>query len=187
MAFNLSTKGDTRRVSIGGGLLRMRPWDGTTPTTTDDIGYGKGGQIQATRTKSELKLGVPRNLIVQYAIEEEASLSFTGVEWNPARIQDLLGAGAVSTQGNMDVLKFGGTMAFEDLSVSFRHEFPKGGGAGLTIDMFRAQGNGEFNVTFGDDFQEIPYQFRALSSATEYGGAPIATDGALFRLMVQYA
>lgn len=188
MPFNLSDAGQRARVSLGSGKLYLRAYDGTTPGASDDVGYGRGGSIAITRQKAELKLGTPRRLIAQFAIEESVTLSFTGLEWNALNLTRTLGAGVLTpsnaTLTSSDVtLEFGGDLAFNTLSARFVHQMPAGGT--LTFDLWQCQGSGEMTVNFNDDFHETPFALNALQATVGWGSQVLNERGGLFRLRIQ--
>lgn len=188
MAFNLSDAGQKARVSLGTGKLFLKTYDGSAPGTTNDIGYGRGGSFNITRQRAELRLGTPRRLIAQYAIEENVSLSFTGLEWNALNLSRTMGAGVLTpsnaTGTSTDVtLEFGGDLAFQTLSARFIHQMPLGGT--LTFDLYQCQGQGELAVNFTDDFHETPFQLNALQSTIGWASETLNEKGGLFRLRIQ--
>lgn len=186
MALNLDlTKANTKRVSLGTGRLFVAAHPGgssggTTPTAaTHDVGLGRGGSLNITRTKTELMAGVPKQLVLQLATQEDVTLSFNSVEWRPKQLQYVLGYTdsyfTTGTPADTDTLEFGGIMSFKDLCVRFQHEMANGGT--LFLDIYKAQGQGEVALNFGDDFHEIPYAFKALSSTTTWDGRSTASNG----------
>lgn len=186
MAFNLSDAGQKARVSLGTGKLFLKTFDGSTPTATNDVGYGRGGSLNITRQRAELRLGTPRRLIAQYAIEENVSLSFTGLEWNALNLSRTMGAGILTPSAGTgaDVtLEFGGDLAFETLSARFLHQMPLGGT--LTFDLYQCQGQGELAVNFTDDFHETPFQLNALQATQGWASETLNEKGGLFRLRIQ--
>lgn len=193
MPFNLPASGAAKRVTLGTGVLAVRAWDGVTPTfgaSSDELGYTRGGTFTFTRTIVDLKQGVPRSKVLQLAVEEEASIQYTGVEWNLDKLRLLMGGqlSGTETAGPFGrILTTGGSMGLVDVACSFRHELPganplSGVGGTLLIDFWRAQGTGEFSVSFGEDIQEIPWSFNAQIQTTAWGGAALGSDSQLFRL-----
>ena len=160
--------GEVERVSFGLGVLKIGS-PGTTPTT--DVGYARGATLTVTRQKLDLFQGVPRTLIRTFANQEDVSLQFTGLQWSLARLKDLLGSGTFAA-GPPEQLDFGGKIDFSEVGVFFQHRTPTQG----TVDIYiwKAQGQGELNLSFGDDFQEFNYQFRALPGTTDFAGQAIA-------------
>jgi hypothetical protein len=128
-------------------------------------------------------LGVPRALVVQYAIQEDVTLGFTSVEWHEERIRDVLGAGVTSDAGGFDVLSFGGETTLLDKAVSFEHRMAAGGT--LIIDLWKAQGSGELALNFNDDIHEIPYNFRALVATTGWDDTALGENQNLFRMRLR--
>jgi hypothetical protein len=187
MALNLDlTKANTKRVSLGTGRLWVVDFgsgNGTTPTSSNDIGLGRGGSLNITRQKQELILGTPKQLILQYAIQEDVTLGFNSVEWRPSAIKKQLGSGVYSTLGGTtDTFLFGGDMKFDSVAVRFVHDMANGGT--LFLDLWKAQGEGQISLNFGDDFHEIPYSFKSLSSTAGWGGEDLSLGGSFFRMIV---
>jgi len=185
MPYNLASGGRTnvKRVGLGSGRLFANVFNSASAATpTTDVGYGRGGQLQVTRQKVELILGVPRTLVAQYAIQEDVTLSFNAVQWDPFVLTYAMGAGVTSGTDAAGVYKFGGDMAFAECSVMFTHNLPAGGT--VSVDVWKAQGMGELTLSFGDDIHELPYQFKALTAASEWGGATVDAKGSLFRIRI---
>lgn len=183
MPKNYSSTGNSKRISLGSGTLRLKAWGGTTPSTSDDVGFSQGSQFTVNRTRTDVKQGVPRTLVVQYAIEEEATLQFTSLEWNAARAEDLLGAGTVAGSGSDQHFFFGGTMAYKELQAEYVHQMAAGGT--VTLDVWRCQGTGELALNFTDEFHQFPYNLRALAQTTDWGGTSLGEDKTLFRIRIQ--
>jgi hypothetical protein len=189
MPFNLPS-GSAKRVTLGNGVLAVRPWDGVTPTTNDELGYGRGATFTFQRTITDLRQGVPRNPVLQLVTEETASLQYTGVEWSLDRLQRLMGgqlSGTETVGPEGRILQTGGSMGLTNVACRFRHEMPGGNptsgiGGTLLIDFWRAQGSGEFSVSFGEEIQEIPWNFVAQVQTTAWGGGSLGSDQQLFRM-----
>lgn len=197
MPFNLSSSGNASRVSLGTGTLKLDPWvddatvtagGGATPAVAD-VGYGRGGSLTITRQRAELLLGTPRRLIAQYAIQEDVTLAFEGVEWNTGQLYNTLGAGVTGGSATDQNMAFGGSLSFANLKSRFIHQMPAGGT--VTFDLFKCQGSGEATVNFTDDFHAFPFNLRALQAtdgltfqATE-GDELIAENGGLFRVRIE--
>ncbi len=184
MPFNLATSGNTKRVSLGTGVLSLAPFSGVT-TDLAELGYGRGAQLQVTRQRADLLQGTPRSKVVSYAIQEDVTLTYTSVEWNATTLQRLLGGAAISGATNDVTMLFGGSMSFQDLMARFVHQMPPGGT--VTLDLWRCQGSGELNLNFGDDFHEFPLALQAQIQTTAWGGSTLAENSQLFRLLIQLA
>jgi hypothetical protein len=162
----------------------LKTLDGTTPVAvTNDVGYGRGGSIAITRQKAELLLGTPRRLIAQFAVQEDVTLAFEGVEWSALQMSRTLGAGVLTGTGADVTLEFGGDLAFASLSARFLHNMPAGGT--LTFDLWECQGSGEMTVNFSDDFHTTPFSLRALQATIGWAAEVLNTKGGLFRLRIQ--
>ena len=160
--------GEVERVSFGQGVLYVGTTPGQTPTT--DVGYARGATLNVTRQKLDLFQGTPRTLVRTFANQEDLSLQFTGLEWDLQQLKNLLGSGAF-VAGPPETLNFGGRIDFAEVQVYFVHRTPTEGT--LEISIWRAQGQGELNLNFGDDFQEFNYQYRALPGTIDFTGTPI--------------
>ena len=183
MPFNLSAAGNSKRVSFGSGLLRVRAYDSTTPTSADDAGYGRGGSLNVTREKVDLRLGTPRTLVIRYAVQENVTLQFNSVEWSIPNIANTLGAGVQSGSATDKTMLFGGDTMFNEVSVTFIHQMAAGGT--VTLDLWRCQGVGEIAVNTTDDIHEIPYNFEALVATSDWTNALVNSKGSLFRMRIQ--
>lgn len=178
MALNVPV-GDTKRITFGPGVLYIADAHTTPDTATDDVGYARGATLAITRQKLDVFQGSPRSLVETYAVQEDVTLNFVGLEWNPTNLVRALGSG-VATTGTTDKLEFGGEVTFSGNSLHFRHITP----TGSTVDIYiwKGQGQGEFNINFGDDMQEFAYNFRAIESTTAWDNSPLGTDKRLLRI-----
>jgi hypothetical protein len=173
MALNLSSTGNSDRISFGAGVLRIGP-AGFTPST--DIGYIRTAQLSVTRQKLEVFLGFPRTLIVQYVNQEDVVLNCTGIEWSLDRLKDAFASGNVSGTK----LRFGGDVNLAKVALEFEHQMPAGGTA--TIRIWKAQGQGEVQLNLGEEVHEFPYAFRALDAATNWASVANPSDGRLMEI-----
>jgi hypothetical protein len=177
MAFNVPS-GQTKNLSFGPGILYVTTNFGATNTPNVDLGYCRGAGLQVTRDKLDVQQGSPKTLVNTYAVAENATLQFTGLEWNLTSLQYLLGTSLAPSSNNLAV---GGGGSFSNLGLLFRHITPSGGT--VEIHIWNGQGQGELNIPFGDDLQEFSYSFRALVASSTQGAwdpAYNATSGNLF-------
>jgi len=81
------------------------------------------------------------------------------ITWNAALTDgDLLIAAYDGTK--TETLSFGGQMSFIDVALKLVHDTPKG--STITIKIWRAQGSGALDMTFGDDAHTFPMEFNAM-------------------------
>ncbi len=172
MAFNVPV-GDTAKLSFGPGTIYLGPV-GATPTI--DVGYVKGdAELAVTRTLLEVLAGSPQSIVQQYAIKEEVSIKFTGIEWNLDNIAYALGAGVTSVSGAQDILDFGGDMDVSSRALRFLHILPDGGT--VDIHLLQAQGAGELAIAMKEtDMHEIPMTFKAIEASLNFEGSVPAAN-----------
>jgi hypothetical protein len=178
MAYNIPEY-DVRNFSFGPGILYVGP-AGTTPTI--DVGaVDVGAELAITRTVIDILQGSPRTLAKRFAQVEEVTLSVSGFEWDVTKLRYALGAGTVEETPAEDRFKFGGDFNFTDIALCFKHRLP----AGHTIEIriWRAQGTGEFTLTFAEDAHTFPYAFRAVESKTNWAGEPLPENERLFEVV----
>jgi len=81
------------------------------------------------------------------------------VTWNAALTDgDLIIAAYDGTK--TETLSFGGQMSFIDVALKLVHDTPKGNV--ITIKIWKAQGSGALDMTFGDDSHSFPMEFNAM-------------------------
>jgi len=172
LALNVPS-GNVKNVSFGPGVLFIGA-PGSTPTT--DVGYVRGSQLSFARTPLDLNQGMPDTLIKRWITAEQATLTFTGLELTLANLKDALGAGEISGTN----LGLGGDLNTEERAVMLRHSTQ----AGYTIfvDFYFATREGDFSMSFENDFLELPFGFRALETATDWAGAALSEQQRLFRI-----
>lgn len=167
--------------SFGPGVLFVGPV-GATPTV--DVGAVKAGaELAVTREILEMRQGSTQNLVKQYVTQENVSLKVSGVEWNLARLKEVLGSGVLTTSSDVDTIEFGGDVDAAELAVRFRHVLPIG--HTLYVDLWKTQPAPELSITFGEEFHEFPYNFKALDSTTKWDGSATDSNGRLMRIIRQ--
>lgn len=175
MALNYSSAGEKKRISFGVGVLKIGP-SGATPTT--DVGFVRSAQLSVTRQKLEVFQGNPKTLVVQYVVQEDVTFTTTGIEWSLDRLKDVFAAGTV-TGSNYG---FGGDVNLTEVALQFTHQMPAGGTA--TLRIWKANGQGEGTINFGDDVHEFPYGFRAVLADTNWASVALAATEKLFQLQL---
>ncbi len=81
------------------------------------------------------------------------------VTWNAALTDgDLIIAAYDGTK--TETLSFGGQISFIDVALKLVHDTPKGNV--ITIRVWKAQGSGALDMTFGDDSHAFPMEFNAM-------------------------
>lgn len=148
-------------------------------------GVRSGGTFAVTRGRLDVNQGSPATLVKTFVTTEEVTVSMNGIEWDLSNLALALGAGVVDEGAQPQTFEFGGDLNLSEVAVKLVHEMPSG--YTLTIRVWRAQGNGEVNVTFGDDLHEIPYTFRALVASNAWGGAALASNKQLFKMSLATA
>jgi len=175
MALNVPA-GNKKRLTFGPGILQIGA-SGSTPST--DVGYARGASLSITRQKLDVFQGSPRSLIETYAVQEDVALNFTGIEWAPFNLVRALGSGVTSGTGT-ETLGFGGEVTFAEVALSFEHITPTNGT--VSIYVWKAQGQGEVTVNFGDDVQEFQYNFRALEATQDWLSNPLNANERLIQI-----
>ena len=178
MALNVPN-GDRKRLTFGPGILLIGAAH-VTPVAGGDIGYARGAVLNMTRQKLDVFQGSPRTLVETYAVQEDATLNVTGLEWNPANLVKALGSGVATDAGALETLEWGGEVTFTSVSLLYRHNTPTGGT--VDVSFWKAQGGGEFNINFGDDLQEFQYNFRAIESTTAWDNSSLGTNKRLVKI-----
>ena len=81
------------------------------------------------------------------------------VTWNAALTDgDVIIAAYDGTK--TETLSFGGQISFIDVALKLVHDTPKG--STITIKVWKAQGSGALDMTFGDDAHSFPMEFNAM-------------------------
>ena len=181
MALNLTPFYDTDDIGFGSGILYVEAYTqpGSTPSLSaqaNDVGVIRTATLTVTRQKLEVLAGYPRQLLIAYVLQEDVVFSATGIEWKISRLRDALAAGRVV--GN--TIGFGGSTTLTEVAVEFVHQMPAGGTIFLRI--WKANGQGDLTLNFGDDVQEFTYAFKALTVTQAWGGQPLNSDESYFQL-----
>ena len=186
MAVNIPANYEPLNFTFGPGVLSLVALtvnSGTVTEATDLVEIGgqrSGATFAVTRTRLDVNQGSPITLVKQFVTQEEATLTVNGIEWDLDKLRLALGAGVVVTAGNPDTFGFGGDLNIVECAAKYVHVMPSG--YTLSLRIWRAQGAGELNVTFGDDLHEIPYSFRALQATQKWGGTTLGTKEQLFQI-----
>jgi hypothetical protein len=187
---------DTQNFSFGPGVLFLAGMTVNSPELFSDDelvdvgGVRSGSTFAVTRTRLEVNQGSPITLTTQFVTQESAILTVNGIEWKLSQIDKALGAGVVvgtDAAGSTTTLGFGGDLNVKEVGVKFQHVMPSG--ATLTLRLWRAQGQGEITLTFGDDIHEIPYSFATLQANDTWqdvdgvtNSATLGTSEQLFKM-----
>lgn len=189
MAYNM-TSYNANNFSFGPAVLYLVGLTaGGTSSVSDPSSFSQvggvrsGGTFNVTRGRLDVNQGSPATLVKTFVTSEEVTVSMNGIEWDLSNLALALGAGVVDEGSNPKILEFGGDLNLAEVAVKLVHEMPSG--YTLTVRVWRAQGNGEVSVTFGDDLHEIPYTFRALTASNAWGGATLANQKQLFKISLQ--
>ena len=177
MAYNLPSY-STERFSFGPGVLYIGA-AGQTPTT--DVGAVRtGASLRITREVLEVPQGSPRTIVQRYVTSESVQMSVTGIEWNLDNLAQFLGVDITTSTPSLEQLDFGGLMSLNAVSLKFVHQTPEG--HTIEVDVWRAQGSGEIEISFGDDVHEFPYTFNAIESDTDWSGNSLTAGQRLCRI-----
>ena len=189
MAYNVPNY-DVNRLSFGPGVLSLLALTAggsgavlAGGTNLVDVGaVNSGATFQTTRTRLDVWQGSPKTLIDTFVTQEEATLTVQGIEWNLVNMNLALGAGLVTDTGVTTTIRFGGDLRVQDVAAKFVHVTPYGWT--VTIRLWRAQGTGDLNLSFGDSIHEIPYAFKAAEALTQWGGSALGASQRLFEIEV---
>ncbi len=187
MAYNVPSY-NVNKFSFGPGVLSLLALTAGGPSSIlvggsnlVDVGaVNSGATFQATRTRLDVMQGSPKVLVDTFVTQEEATLTVQGIEWNLTNLNLALGAGLVVDSGVTTTFNFGGDLRVQDVAAKFVHITPYG--ATVTIRLWRAQGTGELNLSFGDNVHEFPYSFKATNSDNKWGGAALGASQRLFEI-----
>lgn len=187
MAYNVPVY-DTNKLSFGPGILSLVAiTDGGMTTVTNgdlvDVGaVNSGATFNVTRTRLDVDQGSPKSRIDTFVTAESAQLAVTGIEWNLTNLNLALGAGLVTAAGVTTTFAFGGDLKVQDVAAKFVHVTPYG--STVTIRLWRSEGMGDLNVTFGDAIHEIPYTFHAIETTQSWGGSALGATLRLFEIEI---
>ena len=91
--------------------------------------------------------------------------------------------------GGTDILTFGGELSFAEVALRLTHSTPKG--ATITVDVYKAQGTGAIEMTFGDDVHNFPMEFNAMvpfdpctKTVVDWSGNTLLPGAQLFRITI---
>lgn len=113
------------------------------------------------------------------------------ITWNAALTNgDLIIAAYDGTK--TETLSFGGQISFIDVALKLVHDTPKGNI--ITIKIWRAQGSGAVDMTFGDDPHAFPMEFNAMipfdpctKQVLDWEGNVLAVGKQLFEITITKA
>jgi hypothetical protein len=114
--------------------------------------------------------------------------------WESTASEAILAASIATSEATAaiegtDVLTFGGDLSFTEVAIQLTHSTPKG--ATITIDIYKAQGNGAVEMTFGDDVHNFPMEFAAMvpfdpctKTVLDWSGAALAPGKQMFKITI---
>lgn len=177
MAYNIPSY-NTDNFSFGPGVLYLGAV-GSTPTT--DVGAVRSGaELTVTREQLVVEQGSPFTKVKTYVVRENVELAVTGIEWNLSHLSIALGAGETTGDASVETMEFGGSMLMSQHAIKFVHVMP----VGTTVELYvwKAEGNGEMSVTFGDEIHEFPMTWVAQRSLTDWSGNTLSEKSQLFKI-----
>jgi len=177
MAYNIPS-GETTRLSFGPGVLYLGA-SGTTPSV--DVGYARGATMTITRDVIELWQGSPQELIKRYSNKETVKFAINGLEWNVDNLSYALGGGETASAGGVDTIEGGGDPNMSEVALMYQHITPEG--YTITAYLWKAAGDGQVAIEFGDDLHEFGYNFTALLATTNWAGESLAVKKKLYKVV----
>lgn len=91
-----------------------------------------------------------------------------------------------------ETLSFGGQLSFSEVALQLQHTSPKG--ATVQVDVYKAQGNGALEMTFGDDTHNFPMEFSAMipfdpcsKTVKDWAGSVLTAGKQLFKITITKA
>lgn len=187
MSFNVPAY-DADLLSFGPGVVWISAV-GTTPRdseATSAVGAIDEGMTLAHAVEVlDVQQGNPRRLIKSFRTSETVTFAFAGFEWKMDKLPLYLGGGSESG----DILKFGGDIAFNEVSLQLQHQTPPIGGdtvgSTIFIDIWRARANGDLSLTFGADLHSFPVTFTALQATKDFLLVPLAQGEEYYKMTMQ--
>ena len=187
MSFNVP-KYDSDLLSFGPGVVWISAV-GTTPRQNEDasaVGAIDEGMTLAHAIEVlDVQQGNPRRLIKSFRTSETVTFAFAGFEWKMDKLPFYLGAGTEAG----GVLKYGGDIAFTEVSLQLQHQTPPIGGdsvgSTILIDIWRARSNGDLSMTFGADLHSFPVTFTALQATQDFLLNPLAQGEEYYKMTMQ--
>jgi len=99
---------------------------------------------------------------------------------------------ATYTGTKTETLAFGGQITFSEVAIQLKHTSPKG--ALVQVDVYKAQGNGALEVTFGDDTHNFPMEFSGMipfdpcsKTVKDWSGQLLPAGKQLFKITITKA
>lgn len=177
--------GTVDNISIGQGIVYMGD-SGVTPV--DDQGYLAADAITLS-VQTEIiapTVGFPRVPIRQFVASVTATLTFTSMEWKFDLMNRPLQGTLTQTATEEEILA--GVDACPD-EVSIRVQFcmPCVDDT-ITLDFWRAQSDGNLEISLGNDNEHrFGYTFTVLLATEKWDATPLPPNEGLFRIYREIA
>lgn len=183
MPYNIDPNGNTDNISFGPAVVSIGP-SGATPTST--VGYvgDEAVTIGITSTKRDIEQGNPKTIEFSFATAQRVKVSWQGIEWNQNLLQYALGAGNTYASPSLQTWSFGGDPIVETVAISISHYMAKAGDT-LTCNVWKARADGDVSIGFSAEEFKYANAYEAMRSATNWGGADLAYDEQLCRIVRQ--
>ncbi|MBU6287598.1 MAG: hypothetical protein KGS10_05495 [Chloroflexi bacterium] len=157
---------------------------GATPTTDVGAITEDGVTLEFASETRDIMQGNPRLIELSFIQQQSVTVSLTSIEWNFNNLKWALGAGATSASGTFEKFAFGGEPCITEVALHIQHQMCRTGDT-MNIYVWRAVGDGNSSLPFGQDEHQFEFTFKALRSATDWAGNSLAYDQQLISILRQ--
>lgn len=165
MSYNMPTY-TTGNFSLGPCVVKVGP-TGATPST--DLGAVESVSFEITTSVERITQGSPRQPVHVLPSEDQATLTFSGIEWNIANFQYGVGTGDTSTSNEF---AWGGGSSLQEYAVLAEHAV-MGSGDTVSIYLWRCVPSGSFPVNMDDSVTTFEMTFDVLRATADWASNAI--------------
>ena len=157
---------------------------GATPTVDVGAISEDGVSIEIATEQRDIMQGNPRIIEMSFNQQQSATVKVTSIQWNYANLQYVLG-GAVSTTATWEKFDFGGDPCPSEVAIKIVHQMCSGDT--INVHVWRAMGEGNLSIPFGQDEHSFELSFKAMRATTSWAGATLSADAQLLQIYRQLA
>lgn len=178
--FNVPTT-TTTDISFGPAVMYLGP-AGATPSVDVGAIAEDGISFELTREVREISQGSPRIPVMVFDQAQNLKVMLKSIEWDFNNIASGFGSGTTSVSGADVIYEFGGSPFPNEVGLKIVHQMPTSGHT-LDVLVWRAQGSGNYSISFGGQEHEHAYEWTGLLATTDWGGTALGANSRLARVI----
>lgn len=180
MPFNLPTV-NTDDISFGPARLFIGE-TGVEPSVDVGAITEDGISIEFQSEMRDIVQGNPKLPELTFIQSQNVMVKVTSIEWDYDNLVFALGAGVTSSGVSTTSFAFGGEPCVEEVALKIEHVMCKTGDT-ITVNVWRAVGEGNTTLPFTHDEHQFEYNFKALRASQDWNSNVLAANEQLISIV----